>query len=250
VHEEVELRVVDLTFAYNSEYILTKENFSVSGAGLITVLGPNGAGKTTFFKVLMGLLKPVEGKVLVNGLEVTGNPLAAGRFMSYVPQISNIEFGYPITGRELIEATLRSERRCKDRECRSRAGEYLKAVKAEEFADKRLSELSGGQLQRILIARALARETPILLLDEPFSGVDPRAREDILSFIQRISREKMVLLTTHDPVLTINLSRYIIVFNRGIKAVGSPRDIFKLDMLRKAYGDGVLLIEKCLHVIA
>ncbi len=251
VHDEIVLEVRDLSFAYNSsEYILSSENFTLKGTGLITILGPNGSGKTTFFKVLLGLLKPIKGKVLVNGKDVTGNPLAAGRLMSYVPQISNLRFSYPITGRELVEAAILEEQKCGGRRCRDLIEKYIRAVKAEEFADRKLSSLSGGQLQRILIARALARETPILLLDEPFSGIDPRGREEIASFIQKLSMEKMVLLTTHDPVLTLNMSKYIIIFNRGIKAMGSPRDVLRLDLLRKAYGDGVLIIEKCLHVLA
>lgn len=239
-----------LSFAYNSETILEEESFELSGEGLVTVLGPNGAGKTTFFRILLGLLKPQKGRVLVNGVDVTGDPLRAGRFMSYVPQLSHIDFSFPITGRELVESAVKSVRRCKSSECREAAEEYLAAVGALDFADKRLGSLSGGQLQRILIARALARQTPIMILDEPFSGVDPRGREKILDLILSISGGKMVLLSTHDPVLTINASKEIIVFNRGVKAIGTPREVFKLDLLRKAYGDGVVMIEKCLHVIA
>ncbi|MGB9785664.1 MAG: metal ABC transporter ATP-binding protein [Infirmifilum uzonense] len=249
MHETLSLEIRDLTFSYNSEQILENENIRLEGFGLFTVLGPNGAGKTTFFKVILGLLKPLSGRVLVNGEEITGNPSKAGRYMAYVPQLSNIDYNYPMTGREFIEAGLRARGTCKKRDCKMIVDDYLALVGAQEFADKRMSSLSGGQVQRILVARALSMETPILLLDEPFSGIDPRGKDDILSFIRKVKQNKMILLTTHDPVLTVNLSEKIIVFNRGVKAAGPPAEIFRLDLLRKAYGENVLFIEKCLHII-
>ncbi|MEZ0346650.1 MAG: metal ABC transporter ATP-binding protein [Infirmifilum sp.] len=250
MHENITLEGINLSFAYNSDVILRDENFTLEGYGLYTILGPNGSGKTTFFKVLLGLLKPLKGKVLVNGVDVTGNPLDAGKYMSYVPQLSNMDYNYPVTGRELIESSLKFGRRIRDNNVSRRVDYYLSLVKAKDFADKKVSSLSGGQLQRILIARALARETPILLLDEPFSGIDPRGRDEIVNIVNELSSKKMLLITTHDPVLTVKISRKVLVFNRGIKAIGSPSDVFRLELLRKAYGENILLIEKCLHVIA
>lgn len=249
MHETISLRVIDLSFGYNSETILNNENISLEGHGIYTILGPNGSGKTTFFKILLGLLKPSNGSVLVNGEDVTGAPLKAGNHMSYVPQLSNIFYTYPMTGREIVEMGVKSRYKCSRTRCKELADKYIGLVGAEEFADKKLNSLSGGQLQRILIARALARETPILLLDEPFSGIDPKGRDSILNIIRKLGVEKMILITTHDPVLTVNLSKRIIVFNRGIKAVGSPEDVFRLELLRRAYGENILMIERCLHVL-
>lgn len=241
------LKVEELSFAYeDGEYVLDNENLNVEGAGLITVLGPNGAGKTTFFKLILGLLKPLKGRVYLNGEDVTGDPARAGVHASFVPQLSAVRRDLPATGVEVVEWALRDYR---GEERRRRALEILRSVGAEGFAGKRLSSMSGGQLQRVLIARALARGTPILVLDEPFSGIDPRGREGLAELLSRLAESRMVLVSTHDPVLTLKRSRLIVVFNRGIQAVGTPDEVYELEMLKKAYGPGVLVIEKCLHVI-
>jgi len=248
VHREsLSLKVEELTFAYaDGEYILNGESLEVKGAGLVTVLGPNGAGKTTFFKLVLGLLKPLWGRVFLNGEDVTGDPARAGVHASFVPQLSAVRRDLPATGVEVVEWALKG---CQGEKRRRKALEILRSVGAEGFAGKRLSSMSGGQLQRILIARALARDTPILVLDEPFSGIDPRGREELVELLAKLAEDRMVLVSTHDPVLTLKKSKLIVVFNRGILAVGSPDEVYELEMLKKAYGPGVLVIEKCLHVI-
>lgn len=241
------LKVEDLTFAYaGGEYVLDGESLEVKGAGLISVIGPNGAGKTTFFKLILGLLKPLRGRVYLNGEEVTGDPVKAGVHASFVPQLSAVRRDLPATGLEVTEWAVRG---CRGAERRRKALEALRLVGAEGFAGKRLSSMSGGQLQRVLIARALARDTPILVLDEPFSGIDPRGREELADLLSKLAEGRMVLVSTHDPVLTLKRSRLVVVFNRGVRAVGAPEEVYELEMLRKAYGPGVLVIEKCLHVI-
>jgi zinc/manganese transport system ATP-binding protein len=241
----------NVSFRYeNGESILLDESIEIYGPGLVTILGPNGSGKTTLFKVMLGLLRPQSGRVLLNGEDVTGNPIKAGKHAILVPQLTSVRRDLPVTGGEIIEFVLRSKRQCSGRKCKEMVAELARIVGAEDFYGKKLSELSGGQLQRVLIARALAAGSSILLLDEPFSGIDPKGREYILEFLRGISRGKLVLVTTHDPVLTINASKLIIVFNRGVKGYGSPSEAFTLELLRKAYGTSVLMIEKCLHVIS
>ncbi|MEM1509108.1 MAG: metal ABC transporter ATP-binding protein [Thermofilaceae archaeon] len=247
--EQPSVKVVDLTFAYNSEYILTDENLELWGPGLITLLGPNGAGKTTFFKLLLGILKPFRGRVYLNGEDVTGNPLKAGVHASLIPQLASVRKDLPVTGYEFVELALRG-RGVRKLERKEKVEEALSLVRATDFAEKRISSMSGGQLQRILIARAIAAGTPILVMDEPFSGIDPRGREDISKIIEELGASKLVILSTHDPVFTLNRSKLVVVFNKGVKGVGAPEEVYKLDLLRAAYGPGMLLIEKCLHVLS
>lgn len=248
MHVEPSLEVRNLKFAYGDEVVVDKADLSVEGSGLVTLLGPNGAGKTTFFKLILGILKPLEGVVLLNGEDVTGNPSRAGAHASYVPQLSAVRRDLPMTALEAVEATLPGK--LDRRERRRRALEALSLVGAEHLAHRNLSALSGGQLQRVMIARALARGTRILLMDEPFSGIDPKGREGLADLIAELAKERLVLLSSHDPIFTLNRSRLVVIFNRGVRAVGDPEDVYRLELLREAYGPGVLLIEKCLHVLA
>lgn len=252
MHGKPHVKVEDLTVAYRGEYVFNGDGFEVEGPGLVTVIGPNGAGKTTLFRAIMGLVKPLRGRVYVNGEDVTGSPRRAGRHIGYVPQLAHVYRGFPLTGRELVELSLRLRGRPPrlhvPRGVRERAERYLRAVGAERFADRPVSRLSGGQLQRILIARALARETPILVMDEPLSAIDPRGKEGIARIVEEAARDKLVFVSSHDPIMFLHKSRYLMVVNRGIKGFGSPEKTFRLDLLRHAYGGSVYMIEKCIHV--
>lgn len=246
------VRVEELTVSYRNEKVFSNDSFEAIGPGLVIVIGPNGAGKTTLFRTIMGLIKPDSGKIIVNGEDVTGSPEKAGKYIGYVPQLTNIYREFPVTGRELVEASLllrkKPPRIHVPSEVREKVDRYLRLVKAYDFADKPLSKLSGGQVQRILIARALAKETPILLMDEPISGIDPRGKEEIASMISSLAKDKLVFVSSHDPIMFLNRSKYLMVVNRGIKSFGSPDSVFRLDLLREAYGGSVYLIEKCIHI--
>ncbi len=252
MHEKPCVCVENLTIAYRGEYVFRGDSFTAEGPGLVTVIGPNGAGKTTLFRAITGLVRPLSGRVVVNGEDVTGDPGRAGLHVGYVPQLTHVYRGFPLTGRELVELSLGLRRRppriVTPREVKERAERYLEMVGALGFADRPVSRLSGGQLQRILIARAVARETSVLVMDEPLSGIDPRGKEDIARLIEGLAREKLVFVSSHDPIMFLNRTRYLMVVNRGIKSFGSPRETFRLDLLRQAYGGSVYLIEKCIHV--
>jgi len=249
--EEPWLRVHELTVRLNKEYIFRDESFEIRGPGLVMVLGPNGAGKTTLFRAILGLIPIERGKVIIMGEDVTGKPELAGKYVGYVPQLNNMLRSFPITARELIETSLGIERMIpwKNRDVTKEPDKCLKIIEASRYADEPITELSGGQLQRVLIARALVKKPYILFMDEPISALDPKGKERIVRLIEEISKERLVLVSTHDPAVFVNSAKEIMLVNKGIKAIGSTREIFKLETLKEVYGDSILLIEKCLHVI-
>jgi len=217
------------------------------------IIGPNGAGKTTFFKTLVGLIKPVRGDVIINGEKATGNPRITGRYIGYVPQLSQVNRDFPITGREFVESSvllrMRPPRLRVPRWVRDRVSELSAELGLEGFIDKPISELSGGQVQRLMIARAVVPGTPILLMDEPISAIDPRGKIGIIRFIEKLSRDHLVFLTTHDPAVFRDKADVLIVFYRGIKAMGKPSDVLKPEVLREIYGEMVIPVKECVHVV-
>ncbi|WP_062662491.1 ATP-binding cassette domain-containing protein [Aeropyrum camini] len=164
------VRVEDLTVAYNGEAVLSGVNLEFQGPGLVQIIGPNGAGKTTLLKTILGLVKPLRGKVLLDGVEATGRPEVAGRYAGYVPQNPSAPRLSPITVREFVETSLRLRGVARAKE---RALEVLGSLGLEgEVLEARLWELSMGMLQRAFIARAIASNPRILVMDEPLASID------------------------------------------------------------------------------
>ena len=243
-----EVVVEDVYVDYRGQRVLSKVNLTFRGAGLIQVMGPNGAGKTTLLRVILGLIKPQHGRVVVNGVDVTGRPQRAGRMIGYVPQLAILDRHYPLTVLEFVELELllrhRMWPRLSNKETREKAARVLRAVGLDESVwSKRLVELSGGQLQRSMIARALVHDPPILVLDEPLSAVDPVGKHEISRLIARLAEKKLVILTSHDPLLLLENTSMIVLLNRAVIAAGKPEDVLREDVLRRVYGEAVIYIE-------
>ncbi|GAB6147821.1 metal ABC transporter ATP-binding protein [Stetteria hydrogenophila] len=242
------IEVRDVWVYYGDTPALRDVNLRLEGLGLVVIIGPNGAGKTTLLKTILGLIRPAKGKVIVNGLDVTGSPEKAGRLIGYVPQLVRQSFLFPITPFELVSASLklrgfRGDRRKVTEHC------LTKLRLPREAWYKPLSSLSGGMLQRVLIAKALAWDPPILVLDEPLSAVDARGRSEIAELIGNLSRDKLVVVTTHDPILFIDHARLVVVIGDGrVVAVGRPEEVLKVEVLRKVYGAAARLVEGYVHI--
>jgi len=251
---QVELVVKDLAVGYDGELVIEGFSARFRGPGLVQVLGPNGSGKTTLIKALLGILRPVRGRVLVNGEEVTGRPEKAGAFMGYVPQYFVPEQHYPLTAWELVmDSCLLHKRRWPrlgpSRDCRSLVARALKIVDLppEEW-HKSFWELSGGQQQRVLIARALVHDPPVLMMDEPLSAVDPHGRVELAKYIGSLADEKLVLVTSHDPTLMLPHTDLIVLLNRSYYVVGRPEEVLTLENLREVYGGAAVEVHEFIHI--
>jgi zinc transport system ATP-binding protein len=187
----------NLSIGYNSQAVLSGISLSIARDSFTAILGANGSGKSTLLKTLIGLLPPVAGRIEV--ASSTGAPLVFG----YVPQSTQFDSIYLLTAFEVAlmgaYGRVRPGRFVPPME-RAFTRECLRAAGAEEFARKRFAELSGGQMQRVLIARALTTRPDVLVLDEPTAGVDHATTHAVLEFISQIRKERKitVLLVTHD----------------------------------------------------
>ena len=232
------IRVVDVEVRYDSVKALDSVSFDVSEGEVVAVVGPNGSGKTTLLKTVDGILKPVKGSVYIdmkNVVDVPRKQLA--KEVSLVTQST-----YVAPGIKVIDFVLTGRRphidfmpTRKDIEISLNA---LKAVRAEHLVDRDLTELSSGELQRVLIARALAAEPRVLLLDEPTSNLDLRFQVEILNLIKGLSREKglTVIMSLHDLTQAYRFSDKIVVLRNGrVYAIGKPDEVLTENIIEEVY---------------
>jgi len=249
----LKLQLENVTVRMGGETIIEDASLRIEGPGLVQILGPNGAGKTTLLRTILGLIKPVSGRVLVEQEDVTGDPARAGRYMAYVPQRPPITPWNPMTAMELVATRLLLETpwpRIARRGVVDRAGRALAraGVPGEEWG-KRLHELSGGTLMRVFIARALALERGILLLDEPLAPVDPRGRVELARMLAGLAGDRLVVVTSHDPELLLDYTRMIVLVNRRIVAAGPPETVLREGVLASVYGGSVIMRGPHPHIV-
>ncbi len=223
-------------------------SLEISNHGLVLVLGPNGAGKTTLLRTIAGLLKPWSGRVLINDLDVSGHPELAGRFVGYVPQINPSKHVHPITPIEYLETLVKLRLGKKRRDIVERALELVELPREKWFAN--LWSLSGGERQRVFIAQALALDPPILLLDEPFTYVDPVGKKSIARLIASLRHRKIIVVTSHDPTLLLPYADLVVLLSRsGRHVVGKPNEVFRREVLLEIYGDSFVEYPSHMHML-
>jgi len=194
--EEV-IRLEDVWVKYGDLTILEEINLSVQNLDFLGIIGPNGGGKTTLLKVILGLIKPTRGKVTVLG----NSPEKSRRFIGYVPQITQFDREFPVT---VLDVVLMGRLGRKgllgkfDEEDRKVAYKALESVEMLEFKDKQVGKLSGGQLQRVLLARALASDPRILLLDEPTASIDEPTKTELYGLLKNLNQKITIILVSHD----------------------------------------------------
>jgi ABC-type Mn2+/Zn2+ transport system ATPase subunit len=219
--------------AYNGSHALDDVSFRVQKGDRVAVVGPNGAGKSTLFKAMVGLVHPRTGRVQTNGAA-----------FGYVTQRSAVDWSFPVTVHDVVMmgrvgkmGWLRWQRP-RDREI---VRQSLEEVGMLDYADRQIGELSGGQQQRVFIARALAQEATILLMDEPFSGVDSPSQEAILEILDQLHEQNVTLLvSTHDLSLAVERFDRLALLNQRLVAFGPPREVITPTSLAAAYGGQAL----------
>lgn len=240
------LSVKGLSFGYRGKTVLHDIGFSVERGSLCGLLGPNASGKTTLLKCVNGVLNPASGRVSVDGAAIGGmTRRQLARLMAVVPQQISLAFSFTalqmvVMGRAARMAALELPS-SRDRE---QARAAMAELGVEPLAERLFNELSGGERQLVLLARALFQETPVLLLDEPTSHLDFRNQYLIMDVVSRLTREKglATLVTLHDPNLAARYCTHLAVLREGrLHRAGPLEAVFKQETLEEAYGMDVVV---------
>jgi len=243
------LHANEISFEYRAgQPVLRSVTLAATAGRLLCILGPNGSGKTTLLKCLLGVLKPTSGRVLLDGKAVGDySPGGLARMMAYVPQVASSAFAFSV--RELVMmgrfAHTGSMGLAVDRD-RAIADEAMKMTDTLRFADRLLSELSGGEAQRVMIARALAQQPRVCALDEPTSHLDIKNQLTIYRMMVRLAHDwrMAVVCVSHDVNLAGRFADELMVMRDGrVLAAGSPGEVVNRQVLQDAYGVAVDLVD-------
>ncbi|PAX08306.1 LPS export ABC transporter ATP-binding protein [Sphingomonas lenta] len=230
------LEVVSIAKSYDKRVVLTDVSVSVGLGEVVGLLGPNGAGKTTCFYSVMGLVKPDSGRIMLNGQDITGLPMyrRAVLGLGYLPQETSIFRGLSVEKNILSVLELAEPNRAARQERLDRL--------LDEFGLTRLRAspamaLSGGERRRAEIARALAADPSIILLDEPFAGIDPISIADIRDLVCQLKKRGIgVLITDHNVRETLDIvDRAYIIYDGRVLFTGSPQDLVADANVRRLY---------------
>ncbi|MDX2413936.1 MAG: ATP-binding cassette domain-containing protein [Bacteroidales bacterium] len=189
------LKVSDVSFYYGTEKILKSINLSVMKGDFIGVIGPNGGGKTTLLKIILGLLKPKDGEVVFNLSEMDKSDIG------YLPQMSESDLSFPLSVRDVILSGLMHKKTSGAKMSRndiSLANHIIEDLGLSTLRKKRLDQLSGGELQRVYLGRALVGSPKLLLLDEPGNFVDSTFEQDFYDKLKELNQEISILMVSHD----------------------------------------------------
>lgn len=237
-HTNTAIEITDAAFAYTRDPVVTGVNTQLQPGQAMALIGPNGSGKTTWLRAVLGMVRVAEGQVQVLGHQPGHAPRGS---IGYVPQVSDLDQTFPVTVRDVVQMGLYPKmsfwQRVNQRG-RERVQTALKEVDLLHRADDKFGNLSGGQQQRVLVARCLASSPQLLLLDEPFNGLDQPNRDALLRIINSVKASGVaVAVSTHDLVLAREVCELICLLGNGHQvAFGSRDDIFGSQLLAQAYG--------------
>jgi zinc transport system ATP-binding protein len=238
------VQVENVSFSFNHEPIIERANLTIRHKDFVWVVGPNGGGKTTLMKIILGLLQPDTGRVRVFGNDID----SVRRRIGYVPQQPQLDRRFPITVNEVVlMGRLSGGARpggysAEDREA---ARSALDMVDLAIMAPRSLHELSGGQQRRLLIARALACEPDLLILDEPTANLDRAMEAELFDLLRDLNKRMTVLMVSHDPAFVSDFVEHVVCVNRVVSV--HPTASLDQKFIAELYGAPVRLVRHDLH---
>lgn len=237
--ETTSLMVDDLSVVYgNGHAALQGATFSLQGGTICALVGINGSGKSTLFKSIMGFVRPTSGAVKINGADI--KTALKNQLVAYVPQAEEVDWSFPVSVADVVMMGrygkmnwMRIPRHV-DHEVVEKS---LRRVEMWDYRDRQIGELSGGQKKRVFLARALAQGGRMILLDEPFTGVDVKTEDAIIELLRELRAEgAVILVSTHNLGAVPEFCDQVVLINRKVLAYGPTDEIFTEQNLTAAFG--------------
>ena len=250
-HEGFALVVRDLSAGYPGfPPAIEGVNLRVPVGELVGLIGPNGAGKSTLFKAMLGLIRPQRGEVLAFGRPVE----RAREDIAYMPQIEEVDWAFPATVLDVVLMGRYHRVRPFGRWSKAdhaAAMDALERVQLAKMAHRQVGQLSGGQRRRVLMARAIARGARLLLLDEPFAGLDAGVQHDLVRILDELAHEgRAILIATHDLTCVANSCDEAICLNHRVIAAGPSAEVLTAEVLTETFQRHLLTIPDAASAIA
>jgi len=226
---KIAIQIERLNVVLGGQEILSDIHMHIDAGEIAFIIGPNGGGKTTLIRTIMGLVPKISGEIKIFGKLNASSAVAKN--IAYVPQYSTIDRSFPITVSEVLEMAFA---KLSKREVLAALAE----MEMQDYADRKITGLSGGEFQRILISRALLNKPKILILDEPTNNLDAKTQERLFSLVKKINRSLglTIIVITHDINIISSVAQRVICINRRLECSGTPHKIITPEVLKKVYG--------------
>lgn len=242
-HSQNIIRIKNISFSFGTQKILRDISFNVHRGDYLGIIGPNGGGKTTLVKIILGLLKPFEGTVEMYGEDI--RKFKNWQKIGYIPQKAiNFDANFPATVREVVSMGLFAKKgllRFLNAGDQQKVTQALKLVEMEKYAKRLIGDLSGGEQQRVFIAKALVTEPSLLILDEPTAGIDIKAQEKFYTLLKDLNKKLHItlIMISHEIDVIAHEATEFACINETLFYHGPPKEFIKEDFLSKLYGKGV-----------
>jgi len=240
------VKIKELIFGYNEKVVLDHLSFEVSKGEILAILGPNGSGKTTLLKCLNMLLKP-KGSFFIESFDISKlNEKEIAKFVGYVPQMHSPAFPYKVIDIVVSGRTPYLGFSTPTKQDYDYAYNVLNKLDLKHLVDKPYTQLSGGELRLVLIAKALVQQPKVLLLDEPTSHLDLKNRLMVLKILREITSEDItVIMSEHDPnIASIFSDKILLMCNGKVVGYGRARNVLNKENIAKVYGVDVVIMER------
>ncbi len=233
--------IENVTVAYHGKIALHSANLQLQSGSICGLVGMNGAGKSTLFKAIMGFVKPASGRVLVKGLPI--HQAQRQHLVAYVPQSEEVDWNFPVSVADVVmmgRYGYMNLLRIPGANDRQIVRESLERVQMWDLRDRQIGELSGGQKKRTFFARALAQQAQVLLLDEPFAGVDVKTEKLLIDLLLQLRQiGQTILISTHDLASIQTFCDRVVLINRSILAYGNTADVFTPENISRAFDNSL-----------